>query len=73
MLARGPHSLRLDARPKGRGRLDPVYSAPRERDRPPLLGKPLGKLRRRRDSRLECGTTIRRERPVRERRQFGDS
>ena len=73
---RRPHaartSLRLDARPQRRRRLDLVRGAPRERDRPLLLGEPVGELRRRRDSRLERGTTLRRERPVRERRQLGD-
>ena len=65
-------SLRLDARPQGRRRLDLVRGAPRERDRPLLLGEPVGKLRGRCDSRLERGTPLRRERPVRERRQLGD-
>ena len=49
-----------------------VSGAPRERDRPLLLGELLGKLRRRRDSRLERGAAIRRKRPVRERRQLGE-
>ena len=46
--------------------------APRERDRPLLLGESVGKLRRRSHSRLERDTPLRRERPVRERRQLGD-
>ena len=35
-------SLRFDARPQGRRRLDLVRGAPRERHRPLLLAKPLG-------------------------------
>ena len=62
----------VDARSQGRRRLDLGRGALGERDRALLLGQPVGKLRRRRDSRLECGTTIRCERPVRERRQLGD-
>ena len=34
-------SLRFDARPQRRRRLDPVRGAPRERDRALLLAKPL--------------------------------
>jgi hypothetical protein len=63
---------RLDARSQGRRRLDLGRSALRKRDRAPLLGKPVGKLRIRRDSRLERGTALRRERPVGERRQLGE-
>ena len=65
-------SLRLDARSQGRRRLDLGRGAPRERDRALLLGEPVGELRRRRDPCLERGTTLRRERPVGERRQLGD-
>jgi len=36
-----------------------------------LLDKPVGQLRRRRDSRLERCTTLWCERPVRKRRQLG--
>ena len=70
--ARARTSLRFDARSQARRRLDLGRGAPRERDRTLLLGKPVGELRRRRDSCLERGTTLRRERPVRERRQLGD-
>jgi hypothetical protein len=62
----------IDARSQRRGRFDLSRSAPRERDRPLLLGEPVGELRRRRDSRLECGTTLRRQRPVGKRRQLGE-
>ena len=55
-----------------RRRLDLGCGGPRELDRALLLGEPVGKLRRRRDSCLERGTTLRRERPVRERREFDD-
>ena len=64
-------SLRFDPRSQARRRLDLRRRAPRERDRTLLLGKPVGELRRRRDSCLERGTTLRRERPVRKRRQLG--
>jgi hypothetical protein len=37
-----------------------------------LLGKPLGKLRGRRDSCLERRPSLARERPVRERGELGD-
>ena len=43
-----------------------------ERDRPLLLGEPVGKLGGFRDSCLERGTMLRRERPVCERGQFDD-
>ena len=54
------------------GASTPFHSAPRERDRPLLLGKSVGELRGRSDSRLERDTLLRRERPVGERRQLGD-
>ena len=63
---------RVDARSQRRGGLDLGRGAPRERDRALLLGEPVGELRRRRDSRLERGTALRRERPVRERRELGE-
>ena len=43
-----------------------------ELDRPLLLGEPVGKLGGFRDLCLERGPTLRRERPVCERRQFDD-
>ena len=67
-----PPSLRLDARSQGRRRLDLGRGALGERDRALLLGEPVGKLRRRRDARLERGAALGRERPVRERGQLGD-
>ncbi|HSP71262.1 MAG TPA: hypothetical protein VLN26_02775, partial [Gaiellaceae bacterium] len=74
-MTRQPHAayttLRLDARPQSRRRLDPVRGAPRERDRALLLTKPLRQLRRGSDSSLERGSTLRRQRPVRERGQLG--
>ena len=73
---RHPHaahtSWRLDACPQGRRRLDTVRGAPRERDPALLLGKPIGELRRRSDSCLDGGTTLRSKRPVRKRRQLGE-
>ena len=69
-MARTP--LRVDARSQGRRGPDLGRGSSRERDRVPLLGKPLGKLRRRSDPRLERRTTIRRERPVGERSQLRD-
>ena len=62
----------LDARSQSRRRLDLVRGAPRQRDSLLLLRKPVGKLRRSRDSRLEHSTTLGCERPVRERCEFGD-
>ena len=65
-------SLRLDARTQAGRRLDPGHGAPRQGDRPLLLGQPFGKLRRRSDLCLERRTTLRRKRAVRERRELGD-
>lgn len=64
-------SLRLDARPQGRRRLDLGCGVVRERDCAPLLGESLGKLGRRLDSSLERGTALRRQRAVGQRRQLG--
>jgi hypothetical protein len=64
-------SLRLDARPQARRRLDLGRGIPRERDRVLLLGKSLAELRRRLDPRLERCPALRRERSVGERRQLG--
>jgi hypothetical protein len=64
--------LRLDACTQARRRLDLVRGAPRECDRLPLLGKPIGELRRRSDACLERGTTLRRQRPVGKRSQLRD-
>jgi hypothetical protein len=66
-----PASLRLNACSQSGGRLDLDRGALRERNRTLLLGEPVGKLRGRRDSRLECGATLGCERPVRERGQLG--
>ena len=63
---------RLDPRAQGRRGLDLGRGGPRQLDRPLLLGKPVGELRGRRDLCLERGTTLRRERSVRERREFDD-
>ena len=65
-------SLRFDARSQRRRRLDTVGGAPRESDRPLLLGKLVGELRRRRDPCLERATTPGGHRPVRKGRQLGD-
>ena len=66
-------SRRLDARSQGRRGLDLGGGGPDELDRALLLGKPVGKLRRLRDPCLERGATLRRERPVRQRRELDDS
>ena len=62
----------LDARSQGRRGLDLGCGGARELDRPLLLGEAVGQLRRLRDSRLERGAPLRRERPVCERRQLDD-
>ena len=63
---------RLDASPQGRRGLDLGCGGPRQVDSPLLLGEPVGELRRRSDSCLEGGATLRCERSVRERREFDD-
>jgi hypothetical protein len=64
-------SLRLDVGSQTGGRLDGGGGAPRQCDRPLLLGEPVGELRRGGDPCLERGATLRRERAVCERRQLG--
>jgi hypothetical protein len=64
--------LRFDARPQARRRVDLVFGAPQESDRPFLLGESVGEHRRRGDFRLELGAAFGRKRSVRERRELGD-
>ena len=54
------------------GASTPFVAPLRERDRPLLLGKPVGQLRRRGDPRVELCSTLRRKRPVGKRRQLGE-
>ena len=58
-------SLSLDALTQSRRRLDLGRSTPGKRDRPLLLGEPIGELRGRGHSCLELRATPGRERPVR--------
>jgi hypothetical protein len=51
-------SLRVDARPQTRGRLDLRRRGSRKRDRPLLLGKQLGELRRPCDPCLQRRTML---------------
>jgi hypothetical protein len=64
--------LCLDACPQVRRRLDLFRGIAHVGDRQPLLGEPVGELRRGSHLRLERRTPRRRERPVGERCQLGD-
>jgi hypothetical protein len=65
-------SFRFDARTQGGWSLDPGGGAPREGDRPLLLGQALGELLGVRDSCFGHSTLLGRERPICERGKLDD-